>query len=112
MQSNFREQVSRFTMARNHSGGSYVLITALEDEDFVRAEIKGSADNIITGICTAIDMELNQIDDASAVIVREKLKRAIIKDEQRRFNVGADKEEQPCRTDLTSRVDIRDAPHS
>lgn len=112
MQSNFREQVSRFTMARNYSGGSYVLITALEDEDFVRAEVKGSADNIITGICTAIDMELNQLDDASAVIVREKLKQAIIKDEQRRFNAGADEEEQTCHTNQTNRVDTRDAPHS
>ena len=107
MQNNFREQVSRFTMARNYKDGSFVLITALEGEDFAAVELKGKAEDIITGLCAAIDLELNRLDTADAIAAREKIKQAIIKDEQRRFNAGADEEEQPCHTDPRNHVGIR-----
>ena len=110
VQGNFREQVSRFTRARNFNGGAYVLVTALENEDFIRTEVKGDADSIVRGICAAIDLELLSLDDESAVIARERIKQAIIVDEQRRFN--ASEEVQPCRTDRTNHVGIRDVPRS
>ncbi len=93
MQTGFREQVSRFTMARNYSGGSYVLITAVEDEDSVKAEVKGNdADRIFEGLYIAIDTALRRLDNITAVNAREKIKQAIIADEQRRFNAGTNEE--------------------
>lgn len=110
VQGNFREQVSRFTQARNFNGGAYVLVTVLENEDFIRTEVKGDADSIVRGICAAIDLELSALDNESAIIARERIKQAIIADEQRRFN--ASEEVQPCRTDRTNHVGIRDVPRS
>ena len=110
VQCNFREQVSRFTRARNFNGGAYVLVTALENEDFIRTEVKGDADSVVRGICAAIDMELLSLDDESAIVARERIKQAIIADEQRRFN--ASEEVQPCRTNRTNHVGIRDVPRS
>jgi len=102
MTKEFEEIVNRLARARNFEDGSYILVTSEPDSEDIKIEAKGNYDVFVPAICDILNEILSKAkDNKAALIVREKVKKVIIEDEQRRFQNNNSKRKFKVREEQT-----------
>lgn len=85
MSNEYKMLIDRLARARNFKGGSYILLTAAPDEDYVQVAIEGNGHTLATGLVGTMRELLSAADTETQKFLCDELVRLVSDNQMKRF---------------------------